>query len=40
VRIKSLKIPQQPEKAQTFLWEPIEGFNIEPKFGKKNPEKD
>jgi hypothetical protein len=30
------KVPRlkgkKPEKAQTFVWEPIEGFNLEPRF--------
>jgi hypothetical protein len=25
-------ILKKPEKAQFFVWEPIEGFNLEPKF--------
>jgi hypothetical protein len=29
---KKLKIFKKPEKAQTFVWEPIEGFNLEPRF--------
>jgi hypothetical protein len=31
LRIKSLKSPKKPKKAQTFEWEPIKGLNLEPK---------
>jgi hypothetical protein len=27
-----VKILKKPETAQTFVWEPIEGFKLEPKF--------
>jgi hypothetical protein len=29
---KSKKILKRPEKTQTFVWEPVEGFNLEPRF--------
>jgi hypothetical protein len=29
---KSKNILKKPEKAQIFSWEPIEGFNLEPRF--------
>jgi hypothetical protein len=32
MRIKTLKNPKNLEEAQTFLWEPVEGFDLEPGF--------
>jgi hypothetical protein len=29
---KSKKNLKKPEKAQSFVWKPIEGFNLEPGF--------
>jgi hypothetical protein len=29
---KKWKILEKPEKTQIFVWEPIEGFNLEPRF--------
>jgi hypothetical protein len=29
---KSKTILKRPEKAQNIVWEPIEGFNLEPRF--------
>jgi hypothetical protein len=26
------KLKKNPEKAQIWAWEPIEGFNVEPRF--------
>jgi hypothetical protein len=29
---KSKKIPKKPEKAQIFVWNTIEGFNLDPRL--------
>jgi hypothetical protein len=26
------KVKKNPQKAKTFVWEPIEGYNVEPRF--------
>jgi hypothetical protein len=36
---KSEKIIKKPEKAQSFVWELIEGFNLEPRFFTWTPSK-